>query len=253
MALQLHSTPIVVFCVTLWLGAVFLASSSQAFVFTPLCPKDGGSFSWTSTWTTKLDAVPIEGYEDALCIIDQCAAQGQPSDDLYDAVRFVDKRSMRIYPDQQHKQSLWQRAHGSWKLQLATGGGKYRNFKPIPIFAFAMIDEENFGNGVGLNPNVIFLSLLGPHIFRERIRQMTITIADMYIGGTCVTPWVPGFVQDAMSIGREPQDFEKRAPAFTMIAASDKALVARGGTGGIAIWSRLDEDIRPAAYKANKE
>ena len=37
-------------------------------------------------------------------------------------------------------------------------------------------------------------------------------------------------------------------PAFTMIGASDKSMIARGGSGGIAIWTRLEKDIRPAAY-----
>ena len=39
-----------------------------------------------------------------------------------------------------------------------------------------------------------------------------------------------------------------RMPAFTIIGASEKSLVARGGSGGIAIWTRLDKDIGPAAY-----
>mmetsp|Transcript_4177 Transcript_4177/g.8495 ORF Transcript_4177/g.8495 Transcript_4177/m.8495 type:complete len:341 (+) Transcript_4177:217-1239(+) len=213
------------------------------------------SSSSSSSSSVSLNAVKIEGYDNAMRIIDACAVRGTPSDDLYDAVRFMDKRALQIYPNLQHKQDLWQRAHGSWKLQLATGGGKYRTFKPIPIFAFAVIDEKNFGNGIGFNPNFILFSLLGPHIFRDNIRQMVITIDDVFLGGSSVTSWAPGFVQDAMGIGKRKQQEpaeekpKTRPPAFTMIAASDKALVARGGSGGIAIWSRLDKDIRPAAYK----
>jgi hypothetical protein len=194
-----------------------------------------------------LQAVPIPGYEDAFRIIDDCAIKGETSDDLYDAVRLIDKNAIRIYPDDSHKQELWNTAHGSWKLQLATGGGKKMTFRSIPIFAFAVIDGINFGNGVGWNADTIFLSLLGPHIFNTQRRQMTITIADMYLGSKKVTPLVPLFVKDAMGIGKQPQDF-KRAPAFTFIGASQKALIARGGTGGIAIWMRLDKDIGPAAY-----
>lgn len=37
-------------------------------------------------------------------------------------------------------------------------------------------------------------------------------------------------------------------PAFTIIGSSEKSLIARGGSGGIAIWTRLEKDIRPAAY-----
>ena len=56
-----------------------------------------------------------------------------------------------------------------------------------------------------------------------------------------------------MALKKRPIDYKKekgssRPPAFTFIAASDTSLVARGGSGGIAIWTRLDKDIRPAAY-----
>jgi hypothetical protein len=192
-------------------------------------------------------AIHIDGYDDAFRIIDECAVQGETSEELYDAVRLIDKNAMKIYPDEYHKQELWDTAHGSWKLQLATGGGNRTTFKSIPIFAFAVIDDVNFGNGVGWNADSILLSLLGPHIFNTKRRQMTITISDMYLGSQQVTKFIPGFVKDAMGIEKRPEDF-KRAPAFTFIGASDKALIARGGTGGIAIWTRLDKDIRPAAY-----
>ena len=170
--------------------------------------------------------------------------------DLYDAVRFIDKNAMQIYPTLDEKQALWNEAHGSWKLQLATGGGKYTTFKPVPIFAFAMIDQDNFGNGVGWNQDSIILSLLGRHYFHTQRRQMVITIDNMYLGGNNVTNFVPSFVGNAMGLGKRPEDYQKpqRPPAFTMIGASDKALIARGGSGGIAIWTRLHKDIRPAAY-----
>ena len=213
----------------------------EAFIASP-------SSSSTTTTTTNA-AVRIDGYDEAFQIIDDCAISGQSTDELYDAVRFIDKNSLKIYPDEHHKQMLWDTAHGSWKLQLATGGGKSQTFKAIPLlFAFAMIDDTNFGNGIGLNPNSIWLSLLGPHTFNTKRRQMIITISDMYIGSKQVTNSIPNFIQDAMGIGKLPQDFQGRPPAFTYIGASDKALIARGGTGGIAIWKRLEQDIRPAAY-----
>lgn len=195
-----------------------------------------------------LFAVRVEGYDEAFDIIDDCAARGEASEELYDAVRFIDKNALKIYPNDDEKSALWSSAHGSWKLQLATGGGKYRTFKGVPIFAFAVIDETNFGNGVGLNEDGIVLSLLGPHIFTPRKRQMVITIDDLFLFGSKSTGAMPGFLKDGMGIGKRPEDFEKRPPAFTMIGASDKALIARGGSGGIAIWTRLEKDIRPAAY-----
>jgi hypothetical protein len=88
-----------------------------------------------------------------------------------------------MYPNEAEEQTLWDAAHGSWRLKLATGGGKFTTFKSVPIFAFAMIDEHNFGNGIGFNEDSIVLSLLGPHYFNTQRRQMVITIDDMYLGG----------------------------------------------------------------------
>ena len=197
-------------------------------------------------------AVKIAGYEEAFQVIDQCALTGEPSNDLYDSVRFIDKNAMKIYPTEQEKQDLWDEAHGSWKLQLATGGGKFTTFKKVPIFAFAMIDKENFGNGVGWNQDNIILSLLGPHFFNAKRRQMVITIDGMYIGANQVTKFIPSFVKDGMGLGKRPGDYQKpqRPPAFTMIGASNNSLIARGGSGGIAIWTRLEKDVRPVAYGA---
>jgi hypothetical protein len=198
----------------------------------------------------SLAAVKVDGYEDAFQIIDKCSVSGTPSDDLYEAVRLIDKNAFKIYPTLEEKQALWDEAHGSWQLQLATGGGKYTTFKPVPIFAFALIDEGNFGNGVGWNADSIILSLLGPHIFNPQRRQMVITIDDLYLGGSNVSNYVPGFIKDGMGLGKRPEDFTGRPPAFTFIGASEKSLIARGGTGGIAIWTRLDKDLRMTAYGA---
>jgi hypothetical protein len=200
----------------------------------------------------KCFSIKIDGYNDAFEVIDACAVSGKPSNDLYDCVRFIDKNAIQIYPNEQEKQALWDGVHGSWKLQMATGGGKYTTFKKVPdaIFAFAVIDEHNFGNGVGFNQDSILLSLLGPHYFNNQTRQMVITIDDMFIGANKVTNFVPGFIKDGMGLGKRREDYLKpqRPPAFTMIGASENALIARGGSGGIAIWTRLDKDIRPAAY-----
>jgi len=217
------------------------------FVYARLCGAFAPAASGSHDPRTALRAVKIDGYDEAFEIIDACAVSGAPTDDLYDAVRFIDKNALKIYPDEDHKRELWDGAHGSWKLQLATGGGRYTTFKPVPIFAFALVDEDNFGNGVGFGEGNIILSLLGPHLFNTRRRQMVITINDMFLFGNEVTDYVPGFVRDGMGLGKRPEEMT-RPPAFTFIGASKSALIARGGTGGIAIWTRLSEDIRPAAY-----
>jgi hypothetical protein len=190
-------------------------------------------------------------YHGSFDLIDECAASGRPTSELYDAVRYIDKNALRLYPDESAKLQLWGRAHGSWKLTLATGGGRSTTFKPVPIFAFAMIDDMCFGNGVGLNSDTIFLSLLGPHYFNAKRRQMGIGIENVYLFSNEVTQYVPGFVAEGMNLGKTPNDFagwKSRMPAFTMIGASDRSLIARGGSGGIAIWTKLEKDIRPTAY-----
>ena len=190
-------------------------------------------------------------YKRSFDIIDECAASGRPSDQLFESVRYIDKNAIKLYPDETSKFGLWERAHGSWRLSLATGGGRYNTFKPIPIFAYAMIDDTCFGNGVGLNENAIILSLLGPHYFNVKRRQMGIGIEEVFLFSKKATSLVPGFIADGMNLGKTPDDLKdtkSRMPTFTSIGASDRSLIARGGTGGIAIWTKLENDIRPAAY-----
>jgi len=69
----------------------------------------------------------------------------------------------------------------------------------------------------------------------------------MFLGGKDVTNFVPDFIAEGVGLGKQPEDF-KRPPTFTWIGASDCSLIARGATGGIAIWTRLPQDIRPVAY-----
>ena len=204
-----------------------------------------------ATTLLEQDAIYTKSFE----IIDKCSAAGVPSDDLYDAVRYVDRNASKLYPDESAKEEMWKRAYGSWKLQLATGPparGGATPFKAVPIFAYAMIDENNFGNGVGLNSDTIILSLLGPHYFNTKRRVMGIGIEDMFLFSNKVTQFVPGFISEGMGLKKKPSDFSgkkgSRMPAFTIIGSSEKSLIARGGSGGIAIWTRLDKDIRPAAY-----
>mmetsp|Transcript_7101 Transcript_7101/g.9382 ORF Transcript_7101/g.9382 Transcript_7101/m.9382 type:complete len:216 (-) Transcript_7101:689-1336(-) len=190
-------------------------------------------------------------YHNSIKKIDICSTTGKPSYDLYEAVRYIDRNALKLYPDEESKEKLWERSYGSWKLQLATGGGRFTEFKPVPIFVFAMLDETNFGNGVGFNKNNLILSLLGPHELITQRRQMVINVDDIFLFANKVTDNTPNFIKNGMGLGKRPIDYKnegKRPPAFTFIAASDKSLVARGGSGGIAIWTRLEDDIREKAY-----
>lgn len=62
---------------------------------------------------------------------------------------------------------------------------------------------------------------------------------------------LPDFVANGINLKKRPNDFSgkkgDRIPAFTFIASSDKSLIARGGSGGIAIWTRLEKDIMHTA------
>mmetsp|Transcript_5540 Transcript_5540/g.13184 ORF Transcript_5540/g.13184 Transcript_5540/m.13184 type:complete len:242 (-) Transcript_5540:1733-2458(-) len=209
-------------------------------------------FSASSPLSKKpVVTISSQEYKDAMATIDAASRAGTPSDDLYEAVRVIDRNAKYVYPDEESKEALWERAYGSWKLVLATGGGRSFTFKPVPIFAFAVLDEENFGNGVGINENIILLSLLGPHELITKRRQMMINIDDIFLASNRVTENMPGFIGNGIGLGKRPIDYKKaksRPPAFVFIAASQTSLVARGGTGGIAIWTRLENDIRPAAY-----
>ena len=202
----------------------------------------------------RVVSITSEEYKTAMSKIDAASKSGVPSDDLYDSVLVIDRNARNVYPDDESKEELWKRAYGSWKLVFATGGGAYKTFKPVPIFAFAMLDEQNFGNGVGINENMILLSLLGPHELLTKRRMMMINIDDIFLGSRRVTDNVPGFIGEGIGLGKRPIDYKKsrnRAPAFVFIAASETSLVARGGSGGIAIWTRLEKDIRPAAYNSS--
>jgi hypothetical protein len=213
---------------------------------TPISTRNSNSIKRSDDIT-----ITSKEYKDAMSTIDVASKSSTPSDDLFDAVRVIDRNALKIYPDNESKEELWKRSYGSWKLVLATGGGKFTSFKKVPIFAFAMLDEINFGNGIGLNEDLILLSLLGPHELITKIRQMIINIDDIYIGSRNITNIVPKFIGDGMALKKRPKKEKgssSRPPAFTFIAASDTSLVARGGTGGIAIWTRLEKDIRPAAY-----
>ncbi|KAL3793875.1 hypothetical protein HJC23_002122 [Cyclotella cryptica] len=97
---------------------------------------------------------------------------------------------------------------GIVKLQLATGPPPSSlksgppTFKLVPVFAFAMIDEDKFGNGIGWDADGILLSLLGKYSFDERRRQMGIGIDDVFLFSSNVTKFVPRFMADGMGLGK---------------------------------------------------
>lgn len=177
-----------------------------------------------SASSTNIDPNWDDLYTESMEVIDECAKSGQPTDELYESVRYVDKNAFKLYSEPLSKQQLWDRCKGSWKLQLATGPPSLKQqptFKPVPIFAYAMIDEYKFGNGIGFNEENIVLSLLGNHYFNEKKRQMGIGIDQIYLFSKEVTGFLPNFVTDSIGLGKKPEDFagKSKMPAFTMIGA----------------------------------
>jgi hypothetical protein len=168
----------------------------------------------------------------------------------------VEKNAYKLYSDTGAQNSLCQRAQGNFKFILSTGNAHTRAFHipsyPFP-FSYAMIQGEYFGNGFGLSEDLIVVSCLQKHYWNPRIRQMVVTVQDMYIGGYKATKFVPDFIKKALYLGKTPDDFKAtntKAPAFCIVAATEHALVARGNqSGALAIWKRFPKDVRPAAYR----
>jgi len=220
----------------------------------PSLPSGKGSEETTTTTRTTGPRRIIRSYEEAIGIIDACAVQKASHEDLFTAVRYIEHNSYKLYPDMAAKKALWQRAHGSFELVLSTGSAKSRDFHPPPKFlpfSYGMIDDEYFGNGVGLNQDTIWISMLHKHHFDTKIRRMVVTLRDIYLGGHKATKRIPAFIRKGLNVGKNPQDFtDRRPPTFVIVAATEKALIARGNqSGGLAIWARMGNDIRPVAYK----
>lgn len=242
-------------------------------------PSSGFSPQWWSMHDgasmcrcSKFLAVHIDGYDEAFRIVDKCAETGDLSQELNDAVRFLEVNSYRIYPTKnpKHNEQLWQTAQGSWKLVASTGSHKCREFHPTPWFlpfSFAMIDETHFGNGIGLDANRIGLAFLHHAHFHAPHRRMTVTHPDLYWRGRRVQ--FPDFLRPAVLKVVESDDgpdrngqmvkptsttdhsvTSKSVPTFVLVGASEKTLIARGNqSGGLALWVRLPQDMRVVAYQ----
>lgn len=201
--------------------------------------------------STRRDPL-MDKYQEALSVIDESAVSGENSESLYEAVRFIEKNAHKLYRERNAQDTLWRKAQSSWELILSTGDPrKNKSFHKPPAFlpfSFAMIDNDCFGNGIGLNENNIWLSFKHNAFFYPTHRRMVVCLSDVYLFGQCITSLLPPFLQEAFN--KIPDDYkEKQPPTFVLVACSENALVARGNqSGGLAIWRRLDKDIHPVAY-----
>eukprot|EP00980_Cylindrotheca_fusiformis_P031717 scaffold26851_cov186-Cylindrotheca_fusiformis.AAC.2 len=198
------------------------------------------------------------GMRDALKTIEERAPERFNEDrELYYAVRYIDRNGHLFYSSQEERDALWEKANGSWELLMGYEDPKKDlDFIPYPDFrdfamAFVIIDTDDnyFGKGIASNPDFSFVAMGGPSKVNERTRQLYMDYQDFYISGQQVYGWdlsyfMRGYARNWYSIERN------RPPlAFTLIGVTDKILVVRGSkTGGMAIFRRLNADMRESAY-----
>ena len=201
-----------------------------------------------------------EGYtlEQAITTVEECAERGNAKntqDELFCAVKFIDRfGTSRHFNTLEKKQELMELTKGSWELRLALNSDRDQEFYPHPEFrsfamAFITVEDDYFGKGIAPNPSYSFVSLGGPSTRNVNTRQVFMEYEDFYINGRTVPGWdlsyyLRGYQRNWVSTER------KRPPlAFTVILATEKCMVVRGSkTGGMAIFRRIEEDMRPAAY-----
>jgi hypothetical protein len=191
----------------------------------------------------------------ALKTIEGCSERRDTEgDELYSAVRYIDRNAHLFYSTPEEKRALFEKSLGSWELRMAYEDSKSQVFFPYPDFrefamAFVNIEKEYFGKGIAQNPYFCFVAMGGPAAFNERTRQLYMNYEDFYISGRLVPDWdlsyfMRGYARNWYESTR------KRPPlAFTLIGVTDKVLIVRGSkTGGMAIFRKIGEDMRQASY-----
>mgnify|MGYP005844892511 CR=1 FL=1 len=192
--------------------------------------------------------------EKSLTHIEESAEEGQPLEELYGAVRFLDRNAHKFWNTDETKRDMFEKAKGCWELRLAYEDSRTEEFYPYPDFrdfamAFTMIDDHYFGKGIAQNPSFCFVAMGGPATFSLRKRQLFMDYQDFFISGRQVPDWDLSFFMRGYA--REWISTDKKKPplAFTIIGVNEKVLVVRGSkTGGMAIFRRIKDDMRQAAY-----
>lgn len=192
--------------------------------------------------------------EQAIESIEAATLKGQPNDELYYAVKFIDRFANQLYSGPGEKEKLMDKAYGSWELRLAITSDRDERFYPHPEFrkfamAFITIGDEYFGKGIAPDTNFCFVGLGGPTSRNIQRRQVFMSYEDYYINGNQVPGWDLSYYTRGFSKRWSADDKDKPPLAFTIIACTDKCLVVRGSkTGGMAIFRRIPTDMGPVAY-----
>ena len=197
-----------------------------------------------------------DGYtlDEALDTITDCAERREDQDKLYNAVRFIDRNAHRLYKTMEDKEQLFEKALGSWELRMAYEDARNDYFIPFPDFrdyamAFTVVEKDYFGKGIASGPEFAFVSMGGPAKFNIKTRQLFMDYQDFYISGNQVPEWDLSYFMRGYA--RNWYDERRKRPplAFTLIGATDDVMIVRGSkTGGMAVFTRIDEDMREAAY-----
>ena len=198
-----------------------------------------------------------EGYtmEQALVSIDEAVEKGQDTNELFYAVKFIDRFANQLYKPEGKKEELMGRINGSWELRLALNSDRDLTFYPHPEFrsfamAFSTISNDYFGKGIAPDSKFCFVALGGPSTRDIKRRRVFMNYEDYYINGRQVPGWDLSYYLRGYARRWANAD-EKNKPilAFTVIACTEKSLVVRGSkTGGIAIFRRRQEDFAQAAF-----
>ena len=190
--------------------------------------------------------------ESSLAKIDEAVKKGDDIEDLFAAVKYIDRFANQMYPTLDDRQKLMDKINGSWELRLALNSDRDINFYPHPEFrafamAFSAISNDYFGKGIAPDSTFCFVALGGPSTRNIMRRQVFMNYEDYFINGRQVPGWdlsyyLRGYTKDW---GTE----KKQVLAFTVIACTDTSLAVRGSkTGGIAIFRRIQDDMAPAAF-----
>jgi hypothetical protein len=191
--------------------------------------------------------------EQAFALIDKCAEAGQDEEELFWAVKFLDRfANSDIYDDMDKRKALMDRANGSWELRLACNSDRDEYFYPHPEFrnfanAFSSVGDDYVGKGISTRDNgFCFVSLAGPSTRDIKRRIVYMNYEDYFINGNQVPGWDLSYYLRGYQRGIAGER-EKPKLSFTVIAASDKSMVVRGSkTGGFAIFRKIDDMSRIA-------
>lgn len=137
-----------------------------------------------------------------------------------------------------------------WRLvytaaeKVATAAGKRQPHGPATVFpltACQKFDPESnvFTNGVFVGGGLASLTFSGPYEVAGRVLSFDVTTMGGNLG-----PWRFGFALKKgapATIAAYGAADRKKLPFFAYAFADDEMIVARGRSGGLAVWVRADE------------